>query len=118
MKKLAFLMAILIVVSMPLTASATPRATTIIPSIGFNGNIAECEVVALGNLGTDYVEVTMKLMQGSVCYGSWSKSGYSHVQLYEEANIVQNYVYTLVAEVKINGVALTPVSISDKCTPT
>ena len=118
MKKLAFVLAIILVVSMPLTVSAAPRSTSVDLNLEFNRATAECEVEVIGNYGSDYIEVTMKLMQGSICYGSWSDSGYAYVYMYEEANIAQNYVYTLVAEVKINGVALTPVSLSDKCPPT
>ena len=118
MKRVAFVLAVIIVISMPLTVFAASRATTIIPDISFTATTANCEVAVYGNRSTDYIEVTMKLMQGTTCYGSWSDSGYAYVYMYEVANIVQNYVYTLVAEVKINGVALTPVSISDKCPPT
>ena len=102
---------------MPLTVFAASRATTIIPNISFTATTANCEVAVYGNRSTDYIEVTMKLMQGTTCYGSWSDSGYTYVYMYREANVMQNYVYSLV-EVKMNGVALDPVSISNKCTPT
>ena len=118
MKKLAFVLAIILVVSMPLTVSAAPRTNAVNLDLIFTATTAKCNVEVIGNYSDDYIEVTMKLMQGSMCYGSWSDSGYAYVYMYEEANITQNYVYTLVAEVKINGVALTPVSLSDKCPPT
>lgn len=115
MKKMALLLAIVIVISMPLTVSAAPRATTISPSIGFNGTTAECEVVVVGNYSSDYIEVTMKLMNGSSCIATWNSSGYTYVHMYQEATVIKNVTYTLIVEVKINNVALTPVSVSDKC---
>lgn len=115
MRKTALILAIIIVISMPLSVSAAPRATTISPSLGFNGTIAECEVIIVGNSTSDSIEVTLKLMQGSNCVATWSTSGYGYVYMYKEAGVTKNVTYTLVAQVTVNNVALTPVSVSDKC---
>lgn len=115
MRKIALILAVIIVISIPLSVSAASRATTISPSIGFNGTTAECEVTVFGNYSTDYIEVTMKLMRGNSCIATWNATGYGYLYLYKEASVVRNVTYTLVAEVKINNVALTPVSVSDKC---
>ena len=115
MRKFALFLAILIVISMPLTVSAAPRATTISPSLGFDGTTAKCDVVVVGNNTSEYIEVTMKLMRGTSCVATWTGSGYTYVHINERINVVKNVTYTLVVEVKINNVALTPVSVSEKC---
>ena len=115
MRRLALFLAIILIITMPLSVSAATRATTINPTIGFSGTTAECEVVVVGNYSTDYIEVTMKLMRGSSCVDIWKATGYGYLYLYKETNVLRNVTYTLVAEVKINNVALTPVSVSDKC---
>ncbi len=115
MRKLALFLAIVLLITMPLSVSAATRATTINPTIGFNGTTAECEVTVFGNYSTDYIEVTMKLMRGNSCIATWSDSGYGYLYMYKEASAVKSVTYTLVVEVKINSVALTPVSVNGKC---
>ncbi len=115
MRKTALLLAIILVVSMPLNVSAAPRALTINPTLGFNGTTAECEVVVVGDNTSEYIEVTLKLMRGSYCVATWNASGYGYVYVYEEAGVTKNATYTLVAQVTVNDVASTPVSVTDKC---
>lgn len=115
MKKAALVLALLFVVLMPLNVSAASRLTTINPSLGFDGTTAKCDVVVLGNKTSDYIEVTMKLMNGSSCIAMWTDDGYGYVHINERASVAKNVTYTLVVEVKINNVALTPVSVSEKC---
>lgn len=115
MKKTALLLAIILLISMPLSVSAASNALTINPTLGFTGTTAECEVMVVGNNTSELIEVTMKLMRGTYCEASWNSSGYGYVYMYEEENVTKNITYTLVIEVTVNGVASTPVSISDKC---
>ena len=114
MRKVALFLAIIIVVAMPLSVSAASRAISVNPTLQFVGTTAECEVIVVGNNGTDYVEVTMKLMRGTSCVATWSDSGYDYVYMYEEASIVRNVTYTLVVQVKINNVVLDSASVSGK----
>ncbi len=114
MRKVALFLAIIIVVAMPLSVSAASRAITVNPTLQFSGTTAECEAIVVGDNGTDYIEVTMKLMRGASCVATWSDSGYGYVYMYEEASVVRNVTYTLVVQVKINNVALDPVSASGK----
>lgn len=114
MRKVALFLAIIIVVAMPLSVSAASRAISVNPTLQFVGTTAECEAIVVGNNGTDYVEVTMKLMRGTSCVATWSDSGYGYVYMYEEASIVRNVTYTLVVQVKVNNVVLDPASVSGK----
>ena len=115
MKKTALLLAIILVLSMPLNVSAAPRILGINPTLGFTGTTAECEVTVVGNMMSEYIEVTMKLMRGSYCEASWSDSGYGYVYMYEEDTVTKNRTYSLVVEVKVDGVASSPVSVSATC---
>lgn len=114
MRKAALFLAIIIVIAMPMSVSAASRAITVNPTLGFVGTTAECEAIVVGDNGSDYIEVTMKLMRGSSCIASWSDSGYGYLYMYKEASVARNVTYTLVVQVKINSVTLDPVSTSGK----
>ena len=115
MRKVALLIAIILVVSMPLSVSATPRALTVDPVLAFNGTTAACEVMAVGNDMSEHIEVTMKLMYGSTCVASWSDSGYGYVYMLEYAGVTKGRTYELVVAVTVNDVPKTPVSVSGTC---
>lgn len=115
MKKIALLLAVILVISMPLSVSAATRALSIYPKLNFTGTTAECEVTVVGNGTSEYIEVTMKLMRGSYCEASWSASGYGYVNMYKEDSVTKNLTYTLVVEVTVNGAASSPVSVSGTC---
>lgn len=115
MRRMALFLAIILVISMPLSVSAAPRALSINPTLGFTGTTAECEVIVVGDNTSEYIEVSLKLMRGSYCVASWNASGYGYVYMYKEASVTKNVTYTLVAQVTVNNVAFTPVSVSDKC---
>lgn len=82
MRKVALFLAIIIVVTMPLSVSAASRAISVNPTLQFVVATAECEAIVAGNNGTDYVEVTMRLMRGTDCAATWSDSGYDYVYLF------------------------------------
>ena len=115
MKKLALLMAIVLVISMPLTVSAASRALSIRPNIAFNGTTATCHVAVVGNNISEHIEVTMKLMYGNSCVATWTDDGYGYVVMEENATITNGRTYTLVIEVIINDVVQQPVSIDGTC---
>ena len=114
MRKMALLLAIILVLSMPLSVAAAPRALSINPTLNFTGTTAECEVIAVGDNTSEHIEVTLKLMIGAYCIKTWNTSGYGYVYMYEEASIAMNVTYTLVAEVTVNNVAYAPVSVSGR----
>lgn len=115
MKKLALLMAIILVISMPLTVSATPRLLSIRPSLTFEGTTAACEVTVVGNNMSEHIEVVMKLMHGTSCVKAWMNDDYGYVYMLAYANVTKGQTYSLVIEVKVNGVAQQPVSIQGTC---
>lgn len=116
MRVTAFLLALVLIVSMPLSVAAEPRILSINPSLGFNGTTAICEVMVVGNNMSEYIEVWMKLMHGPYCVGSWYASSYGYVDMEETAGpLIVGDTYKLVVTVNFNGVAKTPVSVSGVC---
>lgn len=115
MRKLALIMAIILVVSMPLTVSAASRSLSIKPSLTFEETAATCFVMVVGNNTSEHIEVTMKLMYGNSLIASWSNDGYGYVRLQENAVVTQGRTYTLVVEVTVNNVVKQPVSINGTC---
>lgn len=115
MRKLALFMAIILVVSIPLTVSAAPWALSIRPSITFEGTTATCHVAVVGNNMSEHIEVTMKLMYGTSCVATWADDGYGYVLMEQNATVTKGRTYDLVVEVTINGVVKPPVSQSGTC---
>lgn len=115
MKKLAFLLAFVLVISMPVHAFATPRATITSPKLSFSGTTATCKVTIVGNNTSEYIQATMKLMNGTTCIATWNASGYGYVTMTKTATVTKNRSYTLVLDVSINGVQQDPASVSGTC---
>lgn len=115
MRKVALFLAIVLVISMPLTVSATPRMLTINPSLDFDGTTAECQVTVVGNNMSEHITVVMKLMHGNTCVKAWLNDDYGYVYMLTYANVTKGQTYTLYIEVTVNGVAQQPVYISGTC---
>lgn len=112
MKKAALLMVIVLVISLPMSVVAAPRDIAFAPVLSFNGLIATCGVDVYGDSTSDYIEVTMKLMDDFQCVGTWHQDGYCYVSMTKKALVAKGRNYTLTVEVTINGVARAPVSVS------
>ena len=115
MKKTALLLAIILVISMPLSVFAEPRALEINPALGFEGTTAICETSVVGNNTSEYIEVTMKLKWGIFTLETWTASGYGYVYMLEEHAVNKGWTYKLVVEVTFDGVEKTPVSVEGTC---
>jgi len=115
MRKIALVMAIILVISIPLTVSATPWVLNIRPSLTFEGTTANCYVMVVGNNTSEHIEVTMRLMHGNSQIASWSDDGYGYVRLQGTAGVTRGYTYTLTVEVTVNNVVEQPVSITKTC---
>ena len=115
MRKLALFLAIILVISVPLTVSATPRALSIRPSLTFEGTTATCYVMVVGNNMSEHIEVTMTLKYGNSVVASWYNDGYGYVWLEEYATVTRGRTYTLYIEVTVNDVVKQPVYIDETC---
>lgn len=112
MKKAAFFLVFLLVVSIPLQAHA---ATTIRPTISFSGTTANCKVTIIGDTSSDHLEVTLKLVYGNRIIDSWTSEGYGYVTMSQTATVNTGRTYKLVVEVIANGVAKDPVYVTGTC---
>lgn len=114
MKKIAFLLALLMLL-LPITANAsTSRSIFIKPGISFDGNTANCTVSVTGNTMRDEIDVVVKLWQGSTCIVTWTTSGNGYVYFSKSRTIRSGVEYTLTADVTINGIAQPTASISGR----
>ena len=115
MRKTALILAIILLISIPLSVSAEPRALTIAPALAFDGTTAKCEASAVGNNTSEYIEVTMKLKWGIFTLETWTASGYGYVYMLEQHSVNKGWTYKLVVEVTVNGVESSPVYVEGTC---
>lgn len=114
MKKLAFLLALLMFV-LPITANAaTPRSIYIKPGISFNDDTANCTVSVTGNTMKDDIEVVVKLWQGNSCIATWKASGTGYVNFSKSKTVNPGVEYKLTADATINGIKQPTASISGR----
>ena len=116
MKKTALFLAIILVISMPLSVfAAEARSLDVDPTLRFNGTTATCEVTINGNNMSEPIEVTMELMRGTYCVDRWTSSGYGYIHMKETATVTSGRTYQLVVHVTFRGDSLSPVSVSGTC---
>lgn len=109
------ILAIILVISIPMTALAAPRALSINPVMDFDRGTATCEVEVGGNNLSEFIQVTMELKYQSTTVASWYSEGYGYVYMLEYADVVKGRTYDLVVSVIFDGVQKTPVSIRGTC---
>ena len=109
MKKLAIVLAIILLIGVPLQIYAATWASCTIPTLTFNGSTANCSATVIGENTSDHIEVTMKLTYASVSLFSWKGEGYGYLTMNQTAAITPGRTYKLVVEVTINGVKQAPV---------
>lgn len=104
MKKIALLLAIILVVATPIQVhAATPRASVIIPGLTFTGTTANCSVRISGDALTDTIEATIKLRSTSSIVQTWYISGSGYIIWNDSAPVVQGRYYMLTVDVTVNG---------------
>lgn len=113
MRKIALLLALVILVSMPLSAQAvTPRTLSIHPGISYNGNVASCSARIVGNSTSEYLEATIKLWRGNTCIKTWEETGNGYIFFFETTKVIPELAHTLTVDLKVNGVVQDRVSIT------
>ena len=105
MKKVAFILALIMMLSAPLPArAATLRDLGIAPEVTFSGSTATCTARILGESASDYIQATIKLWRVNTCIETWQTSGYGVVSFTETANVTKGYTYSITVDAIINGV--------------
>lgn len=115
MRKIAFFLAIALLVSIPLSVHAAESRTVFIPRLSFSGTTANCSVDVDGDTIYDYIVVTMKLFQGNNLLKQWSASGSRSVSMSESYKVTKGVSYTLTIEVMINGTSRPSSSVTKTC---
>lgn len=113
MKKIALLLAFVLVFSIPLTAhAATPRIISILPELSFDGYTANCYVSIFGNGDSEEIDATIKLWREDTCIKTWFASGVGYVYWDTTTYISKGHTYTLTVDATIGGVEMSRVSAS------
>lgn len=115
MKKTALILAIVLILSVPLTAYAAPRTIDVIPRLAFDGTTATCQANVLGNSTSEYIIVTMRLWRGNRLLATWTADGYGYVLMSETTTVTQGKTYRLAINYSINGVNQPQVYIDRTC---
>ena len=112
MRKIALLLVLVLLLSVPLSVqAATPRAIPIRSDISYSGNVATCTVRIVGN-ESDQLEATIKLWRGSSCIATWNESGTGYIYFSETATVTQGKTHKLTVDCWVNGVAQERVSVT------
>lgn len=113
MKKIAFVLAIVMVLSMPLSAKAAePRMTTVYPTISVNATLATFGVQAIGDNMSEYLKATIRLYRENTLIGSWYVDGYGYIDFSETKSVRSGYTYKLTVDLTVDGVAVPQVTAS------
>lgn len=114
MKKRIIPLIIIFVFLLSISANAVEaRATTIIPSLTFDGTTATC-MVSVIDTGKS-IKVTLELWCGNDFIDSWSESGTSRVIISEECSVIKGNTYTLKVSGTVDGKNFTGQPVSGKC---
>lgn len=121
MRKTAFFLALILILSVPTTAYAaipeeiSPFALKIMPSLSFDGETANCTVTVIGDNMSDSISITMKLWRDNICCATWTASGSGYLQVSRTTNVTTGSEYKLTADITINGIVKPTISTYGSC---
>lgn len=114
-KLFIFFLIILLVVA-PITANATtPRTTTILPEIHFDGTKATCYVTIQADSVSDEIYAKITLLEGTKCVAEWTVEGQFYCTSQKTFSCTKGKEYTLTIEATINDIPQSTVSYSGTC---
>ena len=117
MKKVAFLLALILVVSMPLsTLAATPRQdANYAVSLTFSGTTANCKAEVVTANESYYCVITMKLFCGNQLVKQWSQSQNGSFEMQRTCTVTKGQTYKLTMELMVNGTSRPSRSVTKTC---
>lgn len=121
MKSISLLLAVVIVLTIPITATAAspddlvPYALYVRPALSFDGTTAKCSATVVFENTSDTGSIILRLWQGNSCIATWSKSGTGYLHISRSKAVTSGLQYKLTADVTINGISRPTVSIAGKC---
>lgn len=117
MKKIALLLVLVLMVSMPLSVLAeTSRANELYGvTLTFSGTTANCRATVEIDEPSYYIVVTMKLYHGNQLLKQWSQSRNGSIDLQGTHTVTKGQTYTLTMELMINGTSRRSTSTTKTC---
>lgn len=116
MKKRAFVIAILLLLSLSVSAQAAElRSIRIKPELYFSETTATCSVSIKADNANDKIEATLTLYQGNNYVDSWNNSGTGRVFVSGSCEVESGKSYKLVLDYSINGIAQLPKATTGTC---
>lgn len=115
MKRIALLLALILCVLPVIAQAAAPRAITIVPTINFVGNTANCSVYVTPDNFDDNIFAVMKLWDGGTCIALWTGRGSGFLNMTKSKVVTKGVEYIMTVEVTINGVKKPTVSTYGTC---
>lgn len=95
-----------------LSGETAIKSTSIVPYLSFNSYSAKCELEVRSNNSSDSISATLKLWRETTLIATWTGSGTGTLSMSETKIVISGYTYKLTADVKINGVAQSTVSVT------
>ena len=104
MKKLVISLVLLIMMLSVATAQAiSTRASTVLPSLSFSGNLATCVIEIVADSSNDDIRVEAELLKDCDSYRSWTGSGTGDLHFSRVATVTKGHTYTFTADITIDG---------------
>lgn len=106
MRKIALLLTVVILLSVPVNAYAVmPRYETITADLTFDGRTATCIGTAMAATPNDYIVMRVTLMKGTMCLLDETVTGYFAVSFTDTITLTSGWEVELRVDVTINGTA-------------
>lgn len=116
MKKVALLLALVLVLMPPVSVQAvTPRSINTVPTITYSGTQANCVVQIIDSNPSSDIEATIKLWRRNTCLEKWEVSGSGIIIFSDTVTVEKGNTYRLSVDVTVNGVTNPTVTYSKKC---
>lgn len=115
-KMLALVLALILIVSIPISAYAvTPRIVTIDYGLSYSGTTAICTVTVVGNNMSEEIKATVKLWYGSTCLYTWTETDYGYLDFEETLSVTSGKTYKMTVDVTVDGTVYATRSTSRTC---
>ena len=115
MKRIALILAVIIVLSMPLSVQAAQsRMISVLPEITVDGTTATCKVRAAADHMSEHLEATIKLYRGNILLATWYEDGYGYIDFTETKTVLSGHIYKLTVDLTVDGVAVPQVTATSR----
>lgn len=116
MKKVALIMALLLVMLVPVSAEASvARIPQTNPLLSFNGTTANCSVTIYTGDSSASVNATVQLWQGNTCLKTWYASGTGFLAFSGTQSVTSGVQYKLTVSATVNGSSLSVPTVTKTC---